>query len=222
MRKILVFALIGFMLILGVMIVSFGGSHGVAAQTEPTASPTSSDRGGSGGGGSGASQPTATFALPGLFGGTPDATAAPSVEETPEGNEGLPLLWIQLDAGFDPVQIDGVMAGGPVDTYAYMGDPCAQGVFAAQLPVFELHLNSESDYIRIGFLPDDGTTPTALAMWDQEGETWWCNTSTAYGAELLFEPLVAGDYPIYVAVEGDPNTFIQGSLYITEEQLEAE
>jgi hypothetical protein len=194
MRKVLIFGLAGLILIVGVMLVSFGGSRGVAAQVEPTA----------------------TFALPGLFGGTPDATAAPGVEETPEANAGLPLLWIQLDTGFDPVQVDSVTVGGAVDTYAYMGDPCAQGVFAAQLPVFELHLNSESAHIRIGFLSDDGTTATALAMWDQAGETWWCNTSTAYGAELLFEPLLAGDYPIYVAVEGAPNTFVTGALYGTE------
>jgi hypothetical protein len=200
MRKFFVFGLIGLMLVISVTIFSFAGSRGVSAQAEPTA----------------------TFALPGLFGGTPNATEAPSVEATPEADAGLPLLWIQIDTGFAPLQVDDVTVGGPVDTYAYMGDPCAQGVFAAQLPVFELHLNSESDHIRIGFLPDDGSTPTALALWDQGGETWWCNTSTAYGAELLFEPLKAGDYPIYVAVEGEPNTMLTGSLYVTEEKSSTE
>lgn len=165
--------------------------------------------------------PTPTRSLSELLGGQSAATPAPS--ETPAGSEtpdtSLDLLWLQLDLGFSPVFVNNVVVGGPVHTYdAVGGDPCIANAYAAQLPTFELHLKSRTEYIRIGFKADDGSA-TSLVLWDPIEEQWWCNTVIRYGAELVFEPLVSGDYPIYVGVEGGGRT-VTGQLYITTEPAE--
>lgn len=148
-----------------------------------------------------------------------DATPPPT-EETPvegagEGTaQGLQLLWLQVDTGFLPYEIRDVTAGGPVDMYSILGGSCAQNTFAAPLPVFELHLHSDSPHIRLGFMTDDGSA-VALALWDSIGNTWWCNTAANAAAELQFEPLIAGDYPVYVGVVGGARK-VTGTVYITE------
>jgi len=148
-------------------------------------------------------------------GATPPPTEEAPVEAAGEGTaQGLQLLWIQLDTGFSPIEVTDVTAGGEVDMYSVLGGACAQNTFAARLPVFEVHLLADSPHIRLGFMTDDGSE-VALALWDPIGQTWWCSISGSATAELEFEPLIAGDYPVYVGVIGGAQK-ITGTVYITE------
>ncbi|WP_162909470.1 hypothetical protein [Aggregatilinea lenta] len=153
--------------------------------------------------------PTPTINLSGILGG---ATATPQADESMDTNA-LQLVWVRVEAGFGAMNFDAVTVGGPVDTYAFVGDPCAQGAFSAMLPVFEFHLLSDTGAVRIGYVADDGSA-TALLMWDEGQETWWCTTELEPGAEMNFESMMAGDYPIYVGVEGGGP--VTGALYIEE------
>lgn len=148
-------------------------------------------------------------------GATPPPTEEAPVEAAGEGTaQGLQLLWIQLDTGFSPIEVTDVTAGGEVDMYSVLGGACAQNTFAARLPVFEVHLLADSPHIRLGFMTDDGSE-VALALWDPIGQTWWCSSSGSATAELEFEPLIAGDYPVYVGVIGGAQK-VTGTVYITE------
>jgi hypothetical protein len=198
MRRILVSSILGVVVMAGVLLYGFGSS-GAFAQ----------------------GQPTPTLNLGSLFPKTPEVTPTPGPGLTPAVEAtaaALTLEWIQLEADFAPFQYEDVTAGGPVDMYtANLGDPCAQNTFSARLPVVELHVKADLDYIRIGFRADDGTA-TAMATWDDGGQTWWCNLDAVLSSELTFEPLVAGDYPIYVGVLGAPRK-VSGTLYITAERV---
>ena len=125
------------------------------------------------------------------------------------------LVWVQLNPGYEPLVLNNVTVGGPVDTYAMVGDPCAQGVYSAELPVFEFHLLADAGPTRIGFVADDGSA-TAMVLWDPNQESWWCTVDASVGSELAFDSMTAGDYPVYVAVQGS-TAKITGQLYVTEE-----
>jgi len=195
MRKVFVLTLVGSFLIAGVLIRSMGSQY-VLAQA----------------------QPTPTLSLSDILGGPPEEPIEPEVVETPETttlDANTPTLyWVQIaTSDFDILTFEDVTVGGPVDAYTTnIGDPCPQNVFSAQLPVFELHIQSDVDTIRVGFVADDGT-PTAIFMWDNIEGHWWCSTEVSAESEISFEPLAAGDYPIYVAVLGTKDK-ITGTLYV--------
>ncbi|HEX3053316.1 MAG TPA: hypothetical protein VHP83_21840 [Aggregatilineaceae bacterium] len=198
MRKITLLLGLGLLVIVGVLVFA-AGSNDVRAQTDPTA----------------------TVNLPGLPLRTRQPTATPAVVgETPVPTEEatddglLDLLWLQLESGFGSVSVYSVAAGGPVDTFAFIGTPCAENVFSAQLPAFELHLLTDSKRIVIGYKADDGRA-TAVMMWHPGEEQWWCNTQATYDSAIEFDTLPAGDYPIYVAVQGSQE-ITTGTITITE------
>ncbi|HML24901.1 MAG TPA: hypothetical protein PKD09_24815 [Aggregatilinea sp.] len=202
MRKTVILPVVGMMVVLGLAIAF--GPVGVQAQGNPT--PTLNVAGVLGQ----KRTPTA-----GVTPVQPEPTELPAATGTPQPS-GSQLVWVQTNAGFSPMVFNDVTVGGPVDTYAMIGDPCAQGVYSAELPVFELHLLSDTGFLRIGFLADDGSA-TAMLLWDSVQQTWWCTIDASPGSELTFDSMAAGDYPVYVAVQGGPGK-ISGQLYITEEQ----
>ncbi len=198
MRKITLLLCIGLLVMVSALVFA-AGSTGVRAQTDPTATmnlPGLPLR---------TRQPTAT---PGLGGETP----APTEEAADDGL--LDLLWLQLESGFGSVAVYSAAAGGPVDTFAFIGTPCAENVFSAQLPTFELHLLTDTKRITIGYKSDDGRA-TAVMMWHPGEEQWWCNTQATYDSAIEFDTLPAGDYPIYVAVQSTQDV-ITGTITIAE------
>lgn len=211
MRKKVISFVVGMVVVLGVVLSL--GPGGALAQGDPT--PTINISGLLGGTPPAAGAPTQMLPELTLAAVTeaPGATPAPQSTEVPEASAAQ-LVWLRVESGFEPVTVNDVTVGGPVDTYAMVGDPCAQGVYAAELPVFEFHLLSDAGPLRIGFVADDGSA-TAMLMWDSVQETWWCNVESSAGSELSFDSMVAGDYPVYVAVQGGPAK-ITGQLYVSE------
>ena len=228
LRNVTFLALLAITVVLAALLWGVG-TAGVLAQAQPTATFNLSGVLGRTAQPAAPAIPTSTPSSGGIpaiptstpsTGETPAAAETPAAVDTPTGAQDAILVWPRVESGFAPMVFDGVTVGGPVDMYGIIGDPCAQNVFSAELPVMEFHLLSDSAQIRIGFVADDGSA-TAIAMWDPIQEIWWCNIDAQPGSEVSFAPLTAGDYPFYVGVFNSTGT-VTGTFYITEEEVPAE
>jgi hypothetical protein len=228
LRNVTALALLAIAVILAALLWG-AGTASVLAQAQPTATFNLSGVLGRTAQPAAPAIPTSTPSSGGILaiptstpstGEIPAAPETPAAVDTPTGERDVLLVWPRVEAGFESMVFEGVTVGGPVDMYSIIGDPCAQNVFSAELPVMEFHLLSDSPQIRIGFVADDGSA-TAIAMWDPIQEIWWCNIEAQPGSEVSFAPLVAGDYPFYVGVLNSTGT-VTGTFYLTEEEAAAQ
>jgi len=124
--------------------------------------------------------------------------------------------YASLQRGFSPdPYMAPAVAGGEVNT-AYLGFDCG---FSTPVPTFSFKLGggASDTFLRIFFVPDDGTD-TTLAIYTPDHE-WLCGDDSPFGSgrdpvvDLEFAP--SGDYLLWAGTWSE-NVFTPGTLFITQ------
>ncbi len=136
---------------------------------------------------------------------------------TPEANSvgqlllRRPLLGMQLmDSADAPNYYQALTLGGG-DLSISLGESCVTGYTGALASLGMVWVNA-SGAVEIGFSADDPSAQTAVILWDQLKQQWWCNQSFGQDTYLQFDNVDEGIYFVWVMTQ-TPQTVL-GSIFV--------